>query len=58
MALILENPAGAPVWEKEPRLRRRVVPGFPYLVFYELNDDIVSVVAVAHGRRRPGYWGP
>jgi toxin ParE1/3/4 len=29
---------------------------FPYLViFLELADKIL-IVAVAHGKRRPGYW--
>lgn len=30
---------------------------FPYLfVYFELPPARVLVVAVAHGRRRPGYW--
>ena len=29
---------------------------FPYSVVYEVIDDVVTVVAVAHGRRDPGYW--
>jgi plasmid stabilization system protein ParE len=29
---------------------------FPYLVVYKLTDEAVLVVALAHGRRRPGYW--
>lgn len=33
------------------RLRR-----FPYLVVYQELPASVQVVAVAHGRRRPGYW--
>jgi plasmid stabilization system protein ParE len=33
------------------RLRR-----FPYLVIYRETAISVQVVAVAHGRRRPGYW--
>ncbi len=34
------------------RLRR-----FPYLLYYEIVDSTTVVVyAVAHGRRRPGYW--
>jgi hypothetical protein len=23
---------------------------------YRLRDDVVEVLAVAHGKRRPGYW--
>jgi plasmid stabilization system protein ParE len=33
------------------RLRR-----FPYLVVYRETEAAIQVIAVAHGRRRPGYW--
>lgn len=33
------------------RLRR-----FPYLLVYHLTDNRVVVLAVAHVKRRPGYW--
>ncbi|HRX81402.1 MAG: type II toxin-antitoxin system RelE/ParE family toxin [Planctomycetaceae bacterium] len=34
------------------RLRR-----FPFIRYYEpVTSDCVQVLAVAHGRRRPGYW--
>jgi plasmid stabilization system protein ParE len=36
--------------------RRRVLSGFPYSVIFQLKDDIILVVAVAHAKRRPGYW--
>ena len=30
---------------------------FPYLIVYHRpSADVIEVVAVAHGRRRPGYW--
>lgn len=29
---------------------------FPYLVIYLVRDGIVLVIAVAHKKRRPGYW--
>ena len=38
------------------RLRRVLVPGFPYGLIYRASSDRVLVVAVAHVRRRPGYW--
>jgi plasmid stabilization system protein ParE len=38
------------------RLRRVLVPGFPYGLIYRTEPDRVLVVAVAHVRRRPGYW--
>jgi plasmid stabilization system protein ParE len=36
--------------------RRRLLRRFPYLVIYRVHDDVVQVIAVAHGRRRPGFW--
>jgi toxin ParE1/3/4 len=36
--------------------RRYVLRHFPYLVVYLLNEARVEIVAIAHGRRRPGYW--
>jgi toxin ParE1/3/4 len=32
------------------------VEGFPYNIVYALNGDEVFIVAIAHHRRRPGYW--
>lgn len=36
--------------------RRRVLAGFPYSVIFQEKDDCILVVAVAHAKRRPGYW--
>jgi plasmid stabilization system protein ParE len=38
------------------RCRECILPGLPYTVVYEETDDSVRVVALAHHRRRPGYW--
>jgi len=38
------------------RLRRVLVPRFPYAVIYRAEEDRVWVVAVANLYRRPGYW--
>ena len=29
---------------------------FPYSVYFEFRDKACVVWAIAHGRRRPGYW--
>lgn len=29
---------------------------FPFLLVYRVKDGSAQVLAVAHGRRRPGYW--
>lgn len=37
--------------------RRALLEGFPYAVVYrEVSDDELEIVAVAHLRRRPKYW--
>lgn len=38
------------------RLRRVLVPGFPYGLLYRMEPEGIRIVAVAHVRRRPGYW--
>jgi len=43
-----------------PRLRktyRRVnLKVFPFYISYTVQDDLVWVLAVAHSKKRPGYW--
>jgi plasmid stabilization system protein ParE len=36
--------------------RRYLLNRFPYFIVYRKTGDKLQVVAVAHGRRRPGYW--
>lgn len=48
------NPeAGAPL---AGGFRKRIVPGFPFNLIYRVWEDYIYLVAVAHHRRRPGYW--
>jgi toxin ParE1/3/4 len=50
--------AGSPV----PRLpsdspvRRRAVTRFPYHVVYLETPTHIRILAIAHDRRKPGYW--
>jgi plasmid stabilization system protein ParE len=37
-------------------IRRRAVQRFPYHVVYIELSDQLQILAVAHDRRRPGYW--
>jgi len=36
--------------------RRYLLNRFPYFVVYRVAGDKLQVVALAHGKRRPGYW--
>jgi toxin ParE1/3/4 len=39
------------------RIRRALLHRFPFaVVFLELPDGRLRVIAFAHARRRPGYW--
>jgi len=36
--------------------RKYVLDRFPYSVVYRELPSVIQVLAIAHGRRRPGYW--
>jgi plasmid stabilization system protein ParE len=40
----------------EDGVHRYHLKHFPYTVMYEVAGSAVTVLAVAHQRRRPGYW--
>lgn len=54
MDLIAESPGRWP--RISGRYRRFVVGRFPFSIVYMLRDGYVEVIALAHHRRRPGYW--
>ena len=37
-------------------LRRIILARFPYSLIYSIESEQIWVIAVAHHRRRPGYW--
>ena len=52
---LLEFPlTGTPV---SKRLRILPLRHFPYSIIYQASAELVTIRAVAHQRRRPGYWG-
>ncbi len=36
--------------------RRYLLQRFRYVVVYRVTDYRIEVIAIAHGRRKPGYW--
>lgn len=45
------------VWRVvEDDVRRFLVEGFPYGIYYTIEDDCVLIWAVKHLRRDPDYW--
>ena len=56
--IVMLPDAGSPVPRMSADLpvRRRAVPRFPYHVVYLQIHDQIRILAIAHDRRRPGYW--
>jgi plasmid stabilization system protein ParE len=40
----------------ELKTRRALLHKFPYLIVFREGTGGIEIVAVAHGRRKPGYW--
>jgi plasmid stabilization system protein ParE len=38
------------------RFRYLLVRRFPYVVFFAEGGQVIRVLAIAHARRKPGYW--
>ncbi len=55
---IAHAPASFPRDRQDPIVRRARVTKYPYtLLFMILEEDgLVVLVALAHGKRKPGYW--
>jgi toxin ParE1/3/4 len=49
-----EAPTSGPTFGR--RLRRLLVPKFPYGLLYRVEAERIYIIAVMHLRRRPGYW--
>ena len=41
---------------REDGRRRYLTHRFPYLVIYTYLKDRIWIIAIAHCKRRPGYW--
>lgn len=55
-ALIQARPEIGTAVREDPLTRRVLVPRFPYQVVYRLTPTEIVTVAIAHLKRRPGYW--
>ena len=51
---IVKNPELWSVYEAGTR--RYIMQRFPFSVIYLTSEEIVQIVAVAHCKRKPGYW--
>ena len=56
LSLIESNPEGGTAISTDGQTRRTLVARFPYQVVYRLSSTEMVIVAIAHLKRRPGYW--
>jgi plasmid stabilization system protein ParE len=52
--LISKSPHRWPYFDED--YRRSPLIRFPYWIIYFETPEKIRILAVAHGRRRPGYW--
>ena len=52
---ILENPEASPIVTREGA-RKRVLHRFPFNLCYTIESQRIRIWAVAHHKRRPGFW--
>lgn len=51
---VLDNPLLGTVFRSTRR--RYILRRFPYSIIYQVTAEEIRILAVAHHRRRPGYW--
>lgn len=49
-----EHPQQYPIVHRD--VRRTLLRGFPYALFYVLREDVIRVIACMHTRRQPQRW--
>ena len=50
------HPEIGTVAHQDPQTRRVLVARVPYQIVYHLHGDEIVIVAIAHLKRRPGFW--
>jgi plasmid stabilization system protein ParE len=56
LRLITEGPLHFQQLRKRANLRMALFDRFPFKVIYEVEPDLVRVIAICHQKRRPQYW--
>lgn len=56
--LLVSFPQSAPVTKRVEgvTIRKRSLDDFPFDLVFTFDDESLFVLAVAHQKRRPGYW--
>jgi toxin ParE1/3/4 len=53
---IAAAPESFPLDTQRAWARRARILKSPYTLIFAVHEDVAIVLAVAHGKRRPGYW--
>ena len=56
LSLVETNPEIGTTISADGQTRRVLVARFPYQLVYRLRATEIVIVAIAHMKRRPGYW--
>ncbi|HEY4057388.1 MAG TPA: type II toxin-antitoxin system RelE/ParE family toxin [Kofleriaceae bacterium] len=56
LELILQFPNAGSPWKHRENRRILVLERFPFMLPYQIVGEVIYVLALAHMRRRPGYW--
>lgn len=51
---IIQNPTLWPI--KSGNYRKYILSRFPYTIWYEVMPEIIRITAIAHQKRKPGFW--
>jgi plasmid stabilization system protein ParE len=54
LAHIVSHPQLHPTYTENTR--RSILERFPYSAIFQEKDDTILIIALAHAKRRPGYW--
>lgn len=57
--LVRRFPVSAPIWpglDSAHEVRRAKVRRHPFVVVYMVHSDQLVILAVAHTKKKPGYW--
>jgi toxin ParE1/3/4 len=52
---IQQNPNLGTAYKMEG-IRRYSIKRFPYLIFYTELEEVIWIIAIVHGKRKPDYW--
>jgi plasmid stabilization system protein ParE len=56
VAKIADGASRYPLWRADRPYRKALVHRFPYVILVLVEVDVVRILAVAHLKRKPGYW--